>query len=211
MTDFEYFFSFFGLLLGLTVAEVLVKFADAIDAHHRRPIGWLTPLLAVFVLFDISGFWMSAWAARDLIVIRWPTFLVALCISIGYFLSASLVFPRSEGDWGSLDEHFWARHRWIAAGIGLVNLITLSMEMTRALPRWNDFWFFFYQVPYYGLLLGLWFVRTKRSAILVLLGLVAYYLMSFSDALPGSNWANKIGLNGSAAASASTSDASAPR
>ena len=39
MSEFEFLFSVFGLLIGLTLVEIAVKFADAIDAHHRRPIG----------------------------------------------------------------------------------------------------------------------------------------------------------------------------
>ena len=41
MTEFEFLFSVFGLLIGLTLIEIAIKFADAIDAHHRRPIGLL--------------------------------------------------------------------------------------------------------------------------------------------------------------------------
>ena len=55
MSEFEYFFSFYGLLLGLTVAEVAVGFANAIDAHKQRPIGRLTPLLAILAITT----WMS--------------------------------------------------------------------------------------------------------------------------------------------------------
>src|SRR4051794_12173839 len=50
MTEFEFLFSVFGLLIGLTLVEIAIKFADAVDAHSRRPIGVLTPLLALFVL-----------------------------------------------------------------------------------------------------------------------------------------------------------------
>lgn len=50
MSDFEFLFSVFGLLIGLTFIEIAIKFADAIDAHSRRPIGLLTPLLALFVM-----------------------------------------------------------------------------------------------------------------------------------------------------------------
>jgi hypothetical protein len=39
MSEFEFLFSVFGLLIGLTLIEIAIKFADAIDAHHRRPIG----------------------------------------------------------------------------------------------------------------------------------------------------------------------------
>ena len=34
MTEFEFLFSVFGLLIGLTFIEIAVKFADAIDAHR---------------------------------------------------------------------------------------------------------------------------------------------------------------------------------
>ena len=64
MTDFEFLFSVFGLLIGLTFIEVAIKFADAIDAHSRRPIGLLTPFLALFVMIDVAGYWLFAWSIR---------------------------------------------------------------------------------------------------------------------------------------------------
>ena len=34
MSEFEFLFSVFGLLIGLTFIEIAIKFADAIDAHR---------------------------------------------------------------------------------------------------------------------------------------------------------------------------------
>src|SRR3954466_12231858 len=82
MTEFEFLFSVFGLLIGLTLVEIAVKFADAIDAHHRRPIGLLTPLLALFVLVDVAGYWLFSWSLRDLLHVRWRTVFIALTVAM---------------------------------------------------------------------------------------------------------------------------------
>ncbi len=50
MDEREFFFSSFGLLLGLTVVEVGTKLADAIGVRRRIPLGTLTPMLAMFGL-----------------------------------------------------------------------------------------------------------------------------------------------------------------
>ena len=57
MSDFSFFFSFFTLLLGLAVGEILSRFANAIDAHPRRPIEG-SRLSWPFFLFDIAAFWL---------------------------------------------------------------------------------------------------------------------------------------------------------
>lgn len=43
MSDFEFLYAFFGLLIGLIVTDLASKFADALDEHEHRPIGVLTP------------------------------------------------------------------------------------------------------------------------------------------------------------------------
>ncbi len=45
MSDFEFLFALFGLLFGLIIAELAVKFADAIDTRTEQPLGVLTPSL----------------------------------------------------------------------------------------------------------------------------------------------------------------------
>jgi uncharacterized membrane-anchored protein YhcB (DUF1043 family) len=50
MTDFEFLYAFFGLLIGLIVAQLATRFTDAIEERQDRPIGLLTPLLALLVL-----------------------------------------------------------------------------------------------------------------------------------------------------------------
>ena len=45
MSAFEFFFSFYGLILGLSVAELLGGFARTLNRNPRPRFGLLTPLL----------------------------------------------------------------------------------------------------------------------------------------------------------------------
>ena len=207
MDEFSYFFSFFGLILGLTIAEVASKFADAIDAHGRRPIGILTPLLAAFVLCDISSFWLWTWSMRAMIHVGWGLVMGALLVSMAYFLSASLIFPRSEGEWASLDEHYWQRKRQVLAGITLANLAVLLVMLSRVVPAWTDTWAFFWMGIYFIPLASLWISRSKRVNIAILVVLLLQYQMIYAGLFPHSRWGNAIGLNGDSAKAATSAPA----
>ena len=72
MTDYEFIFALYALLLGLSLVEILsglgrtLELRFASDAGGERfSIGWLTPLLAVFVILDLLSFWMFSWTVRQ--------------------------------------------------------------------------------------------------------------------------------------------------
>lgn len=209
MTEFEFLFSVFGLLIGLTLVEIAIKFADAIDAHHRRPIGWLTPLLALFVLIDVAGYWLFSWSLRDLLHVRWRTVFIALSVAMIYYLSASMIFPRSEGEWKTLDEHYWARKRLVIGGVLLVESATMAWQLTRAVPALDDYWFWFYQLPYFIPMAALLFTRSRRADIMLFVIMIGVTLFSDFDLGPSSRWGHQVGI--SLIDQASTSPAAAPR
>jgi uncharacterized membrane protein len=209
MTEFEFLFSVFGLLIGLTLVEIAVKFADAIDAHHRRPMGLLTPLLALFVLIDVAGYWLFAWSLRDVLHVRWRIVFVGLSVAMTYYLAASMIFPRTESEWKTLDEHYWARKRLVIGGVLLVEGATMAWQLTRAVPAFDDYWFWIYQVPYFGPMAALLFTRSRRADILLFAVLIGMLLFSDFDLGPSSRWGHQVGI--SLIDKSSTSGASIPR
>jgi hypothetical protein len=108
MGAFEFFFSFYGLLLGLSVAVIATGLATAIQHRRKIRIGWLTPLLALFVGLDIASFWDSAWVNFRDLPFSYGMLVMGLVITLVYFIAASLVFPHKIEDGVSLDDHFWA-------------------------------------------------------------------------------------------------------
>jgi hypothetical protein len=195
MDDFSFLSGLFGILFGLIVAEITTKFADAIDLHHRRPIGILTPLLACTVLMDATSFWIWFWSLRHVIDVGWHIVFIGLIVAVIYFLAAALVFPRGEGDWASLDQHYWARKRYVIGGILLVDASFFSWEFSRVTPMWDDWWLYFYILPYFGPMFALLFSRSRKVDIGLLAILLASLLSSGFDLFPGSQWGNRVGIN----------------
>jgi hypothetical protein len=194
MSDLEGLFALFGLMFGLIIAELSLKMADAIDSHRERPMGVLTPALALLVLTDVTSFWLFIWAARNALHVNWHTVFAGVLIAMVYFLSASLVFPRTRRDWEHLDDHYWSRKKVVVGGVLFANVALDSFMLSRAIPEWND-WMFYFYFPLYGAgLIGLLLSRSRRVDLLCLALTIGINLASGSDLFPGSRWGQKVGL-----------------
>lgn len=126
MSEFEFIFALFGLLLGLSIIEVLGGFARAIEARLREGatvrIGWLTPLLGGFVLLDLLSFWAAAWVSRDVVSVSGLSLMAVTAFASAYYFAARLVFPPQLDETPDLDAHFF-RVRRIVLGVMLVLLV----------------------------------------------------------------------------------------
>lgn len=194
MSDFEGLFGLLSLMFGLIVAELAIKFADAIDSHRERPLGILTPALAFLVLTDVTSFWLWVWGARRALEINWPTVFGCVLLAVVYFLAASLVFPRTSRDWAHLDEHYWSRKRLVAGGMLFANLVIIGAMMTRATPAWNDWWFYINFGGYLVALAGLVVSRSRRLDYIFLLWAIGTNVAAGADLMHGSQWGQQIGI-----------------
>ena len=136
MSAFEFFFSFYGLLLGLSVAELVGGFARVLHERERIRFGWLTPALALFVAIDIATFWNQAW-----VIFRGAPFntfllIVSLSIAATFYVAASVTFPRVSAEGAheriDMDAHFWAHRRLVFGCILAANLIVAVMVIILA-------------------------------------------------------------------------------
>lgn len=136
MDDFEFLFALYGLMLGLSVAEVLSGLARSIEERlQSRPtlrIGWLCPLLAAFVLLDLLSFWGAAWMVRPLVRVSGESLMLVTAFASAYYLAARLVFPRDLDQLANLDDHFF-RIRRIVLGI-LFGLLVVQMIYYASVP-----------------------------------------------------------------------------
>lgn len=127
MSAFEFFFSFYGLLLGLCVAELVGGFARVLHERERVRFGWLTPLLAVFVALDVATFWNQAWVIFRGAPYNYALLIVGLVIAATFYVAASVTFPRVVAEGSDrridLDAHFWAHRRLVFGCVLAANLI----------------------------------------------------------------------------------------
>lgn len=187
MSAFEFFFSFYGLLLGLCVAELVGGFARVLHERQRVRFGWLTPLLALFVALDVATFWNQAWGIFRGAPFNQALLIVGLVIAATFYVAASVTFPRVVAEGGDrridLDDHFWAHRRLVFGCILAANLIVgvlfgalMSVDAGFAAlstPRlWIGFGVFFFGTATAA------FAPWRRAVIAALFVLVAYSLFN---------------------------------
>ena len=170
MSVFEFVFSLYSLLFGLALAQVFAGFGNTLQERHKIKVGWLTPLLGLFVILDLISFWEIAWQLKDmferpaLLVLNVGVFLAGI-----YYLAARLVFPRDFVEWPDFDVYYFKHKQWVFGGILLCNsvavvvLTALGKRFVRLpLGFAND-------LTLFALLIALLIVRNKRANVVLLL------------------------------------------
>lgn len=176
MTVFEFVFSLYSLLFGLALAQVFGGFGNTLQERHKLKVGWLTPLLGLFVILDLTSFWEIGWQLRDMFQRPYFLALMVVVLLAGiYYLAARLVFPRNFVEWPDFDVYYFRHKQWVLGGILLCNVIAVvvltavgSLFLRLPLGFLND-------VTYFVLLIALLAVRSKRANIVLLILMLARY------------------------------------
>ncbi|MCP3728861.1 hypothetical protein M9978_00315 [Sphingomonas sp. MG17] len=196
MSSFELVFAVYGLLLGLAIAEVLGGFARALKLkRNAKPvkIGWLTPLLGILVILDLTSFWVLAWDAQAQIGANYPTLLGVLAMVGIYYLAASLIFPDQPEEWPDFNDWYDKQNRMVIGGlltanvmswIGIAVLDTVSppsAAKAAAAEAFNGAWTVIYMVSGIAilvLLMALLKVKSRAWNIAMLATLIALFFIS---------------------------------
>lgn len=128
MSQFEFVFSLYSLLLSFSLVSLLTGLSRSLDAVVRRDemrVGYLLPLLGGFVLLDLLSFWFAAWRVRDFISVDTASLLAVSLFAGGYFLAANLVFPERPDRERDLTDHYYRVRRLV---LGLL-LILLACQL----------------------------------------------------------------------------------
>lgn len=175
MSNFEFVFSLFGLLLGLALAEVLGGFGTAIQSRRKVRIGWLTPLLGLLVALDVTSFWMVGWSVRELVPAHYISLLGGLFIMGLYYLVARITFPHEVDEWPDYDAYYFEHRKWVLGGMVLCNGIALAAlfalgaePLEGAVNRWS-------LLIFMPALVAAMFVKGKQANVALLLLLVVQY------------------------------------
>lgn len=129
MSPFEFFMGFYGLLLGIGLAELLLSFGRLIRARTRPKVGLLTPTLGLLVFLQIITSLIDAWLRLQHLRIDLIDMAIPILIGIAYFLAAVTVVPDDHSEWQSLDDYFFAKRIWTLGPVLAVFLLTLGLEI----------------------------------------------------------------------------------
>ena len=174
MTVFEYVFSLYSLLFGLALAQLFGGFGNALQERHKIKIGWLTPLLGLFVIVDLTSFWEIGWELRGMSGRPYFLYLLAGVILAGiYYLAARLVFPRNFVEWPDFDDYYFSHKYWVIGGILLCNLVATVVLLAIGSRFVHLPIGFANDLVYFAVLVALLAVRNKRANIALLILMLA--------------------------------------
>jgi hypothetical protein len=177
MTVFEFVFSLYSLLFGLALAQVFGGFGNTLQERHKLKVGWLTPLLALFVILDLTSFWEIGWQMRG-ISKHYFLFLIACVLVAGiYYLAARLVFPRNFVEWPDFDVYYFRHKQWVYGGILACNVVAAATLLAIHAPFMRSPTGFVNFLSYFVLLIALLLVRSKRASIVLLVLMLSRYAL----------------------------------
>lgn len=189
MSGFELFFSLFGLILGLAIASLAASASDILRDEKRIKIGWLTPLLVVFLLIDLTSFWIASYRSLQDVRVGFPSMMWAVGMAVVYFFAAAVVFPKRLDAWNALDEYYMKHYRWVIGGVLVANValqtLTGALSAEGVLASWWERLFRWQDVTYYSCLAVIMLVpqRLVHIAAYVILMLGYASIVALNPAL----------------------------
>lgn len=185
MSDFEFVFSLFGLLLGFSLVEVLGGFGKALKARKAVRIGWLVPLLGLLVMFDLTSFWMAAWVMRDSLPVKYLILMLGLLFTSAYYLVSTLVFPDDPHSQADYDQHYWKNKSLIAGSVFLLNLPNYIIDWIRGGFLVGDMFRVAVATAFMAALLALCVAKGRVANLVLLVLLIAAYPVSAVQSMLG--------------------------
>jgi hypothetical protein len=188
MSDFEFLFILYSLVLGLSMVELLSGLGRSIErylaARAGGPafhMGWLTPLLAVFVMLDLLSFWGAAWTVRELVGVTGLSMLGTISFASLYYLTARLVFPSEAMPIADLDEHYF-RIKRLLFGL-LLALLVMQLGFYFSLPELRPALLaparLGLTLVLVAMMIGAMLARSRRISLGLLIALILRYLLVY--------------------------------
>lgn len=129
MSGFEVLFTFYGLLLGLAVANVTSGFADLWRRRKKWQIGIAPSLLGLFILLAAAQQWMSFWGARDTLTMGPWQLLTAMGMALPYIFVSQAMFPADDEFVGSFEDYYLRHSRVLQAALLVPPLISFAYNV----------------------------------------------------------------------------------
>lgn len=185
MDRFGFFFAFYGLILGLAVAELLSGFAGMVRAHALRKLEPQTALIALLTFIIICATWVDAWNMERSITLNFGDLWAPILLATFYYLAAAVIFPREREQYSHLRAYFAARRKFVVGLLFAAEIVdtvaNLDFFTDAYVHRPGFFWG--WQLPYNaaikGCFLALFLVRGRKITIALLIVQILLFMVPY--------------------------------
>ena len=139
MSQFEFLYALFGLLLGFILVEVLSGLTRTVRAlspsgrgeKSEIQIGWLTPLLGALTMLNVVVWWGNLWSLHNTLPVGFDTMIGGVILCSFYYSAASTIFPDEPRNWPEVNEWFCIHRRQVIGCLIAANIPFLLFTFTQ--------------------------------------------------------------------------------
>ena len=178
MSGFEYIFTFYGLLLGLAVANATSNVAEMWRSSGSVKVGLAPPLLCLFILLSAAQGWTSFWASHDSLTMTPTALLMCIGMAVPYIFVSHGMTPAREGS-ASFEDFYIHHRRTLMVVLVIPPLLSMAYNLiTGGAASLADSAFFIGLIILPRVLIpaGLAITRSPRLHALGLVALIAHTL-----------------------------------
>jgi hypothetical protein len=179
MGQFEFFMTFYGLLIGLAVAELLLGFVNILRRSRRPRLGFLTPLLGAVVFLQSMALFIDAWTSLSNVAITMVGLAVPTMIGVATFCASVLAVPRDPDEWTDLDDYFF-RNRRITLGLLFATNVLIIVNESARVPPALFTPYILVNLTGFALVTAAMLARGRTAAAVSLVALICLYLNVYS-------------------------------
>jgi hypothetical protein len=185
LDQFEFFFTFYGLLLGLAAAEILGSLGRFVRHGALGAIRAQSALLALLTFLLICATWIDAWSLRATYDLELRSLWAPIGTATAYYLAAVVIFPRESAAWDEMDSYFAKRKGFIIAALVAAELFVtvMSFPALAELYRSEPMVFWFHSMPLnlaiFGVFAAMYFVRSRRANIAAIVAQILVFTISY--------------------------------
>ena len=185
MDRFSFFFAFYGLLLGLAVAELLGGFSRMVRAKAVRKLEAQTALIALLTFLLICATWIDAFGQFANVSLDFAGLWAPILTGTGYFLAATVIFPTDEREFDRLASYFADRKRFMVAMLlaaeTFVNVTSLQFYTSTFSERPASFWFVImpFNLMINAIFVALLIVTSRRLNMILLTAQIILFVLVY--------------------------------
>ena len=185
MDEFEVFFTFYGLLLGLAAAEILSSLGALAREAALRALRAQAGLIAFLTFLLICATWIDAWGQRATFTLDFRSLWAPIGAATAYYLAAVVVLPRKSSGWADMDAYFAERKSFIVATLIAAELFVTIMHLPIFEERLRTeamvFWLF--NVPLnlaiFGTFAAMLFAKSRRANIAAIIVQIVIFTIPY--------------------------------
>lgn len=185
MDEFEVFFTFYGLILGLAAAEILSSVGSLAREGALKAMRPQTALLSFLTFLLICATWIDAWTIRTSFSLDFRSLWAPIGAATAYYLAAVVVLPRKPAAWSEMDSYFAEQKRFIVGCLVAAELFVKAMYIPHFAQQISTgpMLFWLYSLPLniaiFAAFAAMFYARSRRANIAAIAAQIAIFTVSY--------------------------------